>query len=138
MKTLACVLFVGSLAACADPYPTTPLSQDAHYVALVSPYASPEECLAKASQPMECAISLSLCKNGRAGERFGDTVSEGVYDMGNSVATVNFTDGRTLIFDVAAVADVEDTSTHWIVDTQDRWNTLQFDNIDCGQSYQRD
>jgi hypothetical protein len=139
MKTLACLVAAVSVAACTEPDSSNrapapdALPSDAHFVALISPYASPEECLANESQLFVCTFSLSLCKSGRAGQRLGDIVAEGAYDMVDSVAHVSFSDGTVLEFDVDAVADLGSPQAHWIVDTERRWETLQFDNIDCGQ-----
>jgi hypothetical protein len=137
MKMLACLVVVVSLAGCLEsgssnttPDPSTALPSDAHFVILISPYASPEECLAN-EQPFTCQYSLSLCKSGRAGERRGDLVSEGAYDMVDSVAHVSFTDRTSREFDVEAVVDLGAPNVHWIVDTERRWDTLQFDNISC-------
>jgi hypothetical protein len=139
MKTFAGLAFAAALTACLDtgssttPDPSTALPYDAHFVAVVSPYASPEECLAKAPQPFTCTWSLSLCKSGRAGERAGDLVLAGAYDMVDSVAHVSFAGGGTLEFDVDAVVELGSPNARWIVDTERRWDTLQFDNIDCAR-----
>lgn len=140
MKTLACLWVAISVAACTEsgaskitPDPSTALPSDAHFVTIVSPYASPEECLAKASQVFTCTNSLSLCKSGRAGQRLGDIVAEGAYNMVDSVAHVSFDDGTSLKFDVQAVVDLGSPNARWIVDTERRWETLQFDNIDCSK-----
>jgi hypothetical protein len=34
-------------------------------------------------------------------------------------------------FDVQSVVDLDAPTTQWIVDTDGRWDTLSFDNIDC-------
>jgi hypothetical protein len=140
MKTLACLAVAGSLAACMEsgasnttPDPATALPSDAHFVAVFSPYASPEECVANAAEPRGCLSSLSLCKSGRAGRRLGDIVEQGAYDMIDSIAHVSFTDGTSLGFDVEAVVEIGSPDTHWIIDTERRWETLQFDNIDCSE-----
>ena len=140
MKTLVCLAATLSLGACMEsgaskttPDPATALPADAHFVQIIAPYTSPEECLAKAEQPFSCRFSLSLCKNGRAGELFGDILKEGAYDVVDTVAHISFTGGESLEFDVAAVAEIGSPNVHWIVDTANRWQTLQFDNIDCSQ-----
>jgi hypothetical protein len=140
MKTLAGLVVAVSAAACTGsgsssliPDPSTALPDDAHFVALVSPYASPEDCLANESQLFVCTVSLSLCKSGRAGQRLGDIVEEGAYDMIDSVAHVSFRDGTELEFDVDAVVELGNPNAHWIVDTRRRWETLPFDNIDCSE-----
>ncbi len=145
MTTRLALAFAGltsSLAACMDqpgpgpgqePDPATALPADAHFIALVPPYPTPEACIAEDPQPFSCEFSLSLCMNGRAGQRIGDLIAEGTYDMENSIAHVTYTDGSTLEFDVDAVVEIGSPNAHWIVDTERRWETLQFDNIDCSR-----
>lgn len=143
MKTLVSLVAALSLAACMDSQPgggtpprdpPTALSSDAHFVVVVPPYTSPEDCLANEKQQIFiCTSSISFCKNGRAGQRLGDLDDEGTYTMVGSVAHASFVDGQSLAFDVDAVVDLDAPGEHWIVDTQERWNTLQFDNIDCDQ-----
>ncbi len=139
MKSLAWSVICVLLPACTEgsspttPDPSTALPEDAHFVAIIAPYTSPEDCLANAEQPFSCEFSLSLCKSGRAGERVGDLIAEGAYDMVGSVAHIDFTDGSSLQFDVDAVAEIGAPNAQWIVDTEHRWETLQFDNIDCSR-----
>jgi hypothetical protein len=139
MKTLASVILV-LLAACTEgsgkPDPTTALDYDAHFVALIGSYATPEDCLANEQQPFVCTFSISFCKNGRVGYRQGDIVYDGTYDLDGNIAHATFTGPGTFTiddidFDVVTPAQVGAPQAKWIVDTQGRWNTLQFDNIDC-------
>ena len=134
MKRLALVIVAGSSAACIDAgsgdRAGQTLPSDSHYVVVPNGYASPEECIASAPQPFSCVLSLSLCRNGRAGARVGDIVEDGTYTMDGSIAHIVF-DRKTMDFDVAAVVELGSPNTTWIVDTEHRWETLQFDNISC-------
>lgn len=134
MKTL--LLFLLPLAACmtAGSSPNqNVLDEDAHFVALIGTYATPEACLAKEANPFVCEFSLSLCKNGRAGLRQGDIILDGTYTMsGNGIAHASFRDGSKFEFDTLAVKEV-DAGGRWIVDDAERYKTLQFDNIDCSR-----
>jgi len=136
MNALAGLVVAVSLAACTEsattPDPSTALPADAHFVAR-TPDGSPEKCIANSEQPYGCILSLSLCKSGRAGLRIGDIVAAGAYDMVGSVAHASFTDGSSLAFDVEALVDLDAPDYPWIVDTEGRWQTLQFDNIDCSR-----
>jgi hypothetical protein len=133
MKTLGLLLL--ALAACMDSGssggPGNVLDADAHFVGLVGTHATPEDCLAKEPNPFVCEYSLSLCANGRAGLRRGDLVSEGTYTLNGVVANATFTDNTRMSFDVQAAHEIG-SPQKWIVDRQERWNTLAFDNIDCG------
>jgi hypothetical protein len=135
MKKLALALSIGMTACSMDGAEPelVPLAEDAHFVALVAPYASPEACLASAEQPFSCQFSLSLCKSGRAGMRRGDLVSTGVYGMTGAIATATFDDGSDFALDTVALVEVDMPDAHWIVDTLGRYRTLQFDNIDCAR-----
>jgi hypothetical protein len=137
MTRLVSLALLTSLVACVDDAETGShtLPADGHYVIVPNGYASPEECLANAQQPFACQYSLSLCANGRAGERIGDLVDQGTYNLHGSVAHVDFDSGETMQFDVQAVVDLDSPNVQWIIDTEQRWNTLQFDNIDCGHNY---
>jgi hypothetical protein len=134
----ACLFAALALGACVegpdagvDIPAGSALPSDAHYVMIPAGYASPEECLANAEQPFSCRYSISLCRDGRAGQLVGDIVLEGKYVMDGPLAHAKYESGETLDFDVQAVAEVGVPSAHWIVDTENRWDTLQFDNINC-------
>lgn len=135
MKNLA--LVVMSLTACVDgrsatePDPKTALPYDAHFVIVPNGYPSPEACIASSDQIFSCLYSLSLCANGRTGLRTGDLITDGAYDMDGSIARATYKDGSTLDFDVDAVADLNSPNSHWVIDTERRWETLQFDTISC-------
>lgn len=132
MKPLL-VLSILPLAACMESGSSknTPLTEDAHFVALTGTYATPEACLAKEANPFVCEVSLSLCKSGRIGLRRGDIVTDGTYTMiDDGIAHAALHDSSTFEFDVQLVMEVG-SNQRWIVDTAERWKTLQFDNIDC-------
>jgi hypothetical protein len=134
MKASA-VAVLAALAGCIDAPPpdSHPLPMDVHYIVLPAGYSSPEQCIANDAQPFSCINSLSLCKNGRAGLRRGDVLEQGTYQLEGSVAHITFESERTMDFDVDSVTEPDSPSVGWTVDTQDRWETLQFDNIDCSQ-----
>ena len=121
-------------SACLDapaPDATMALATDTHFVGLFPPYTTPEDCLAHEQQPFSCLYSLSLCKNGHAGERRGDLLYDGGYHMVGSVAHIVYKNDPPREFDLEALVFVDSPNQPWIVDTQDRWNTLQFDNVSC-------
>jgi hypothetical protein len=105
MRTLAYVAAV-ALVACTDSG-STALSQDAHFVALIPPYTSPDECLEEPF-PNSCRRSLSLCTDGRAGQLQGHVTVTGTYAMFDAVAHVDFGSAGTLMFDVEAHTDLDD------------------------------
>ncbi|MCW5803239.1 MAG: hypothetical protein KIT31_12720 [Deltaproteobacteria bacterium] len=108
------------------------LPSDAHYVAVFAPFSSPEDCLANAQDPRSCAFALTFCADGQAARRMGDVVESGDYYLEGSVANASYNDGvQQLRFDVDAVVDLENPTTHWIVDDAHRWETLAFDTISC-------
>jgi hypothetical protein len=132
MKAL---VLVAALAGCVETDATTKVGRslptDVHYVVLPAGYSSPEECIETAEQPFSCIYSMSLCKGGKAGLRSGDILEEGRYELVESTAGITFDDGRTMDFDVDTVTEPDSPGLNWVVDTQDRWETLQFDNISC-------
>ena len=140
MKNFAFVIAV-LLAGCLDSgggtgEPATALDYDAHFVALIGTHPTPEDCLATEEMPFVCRFSISLCKNGRAGYLRGDIVSSGTYNLEGNIAHITFTSDGSPIdekmdFDVVAPAEIGAPQAKWIVDTEGRWNTLQFDNISC-------
>jgi hypothetical protein len=115
---------------------TATLSSDEHYVGFEASYSSPEDCLAQnADFGYPCLHSISLCKSGRFGMRSGDIVSEGTYDLNRSVAEITLDDGAAISFDLetSMLVGSPDSAYTWVPDTEGRWDTLQFDNIDCSQ-----
>ena len=135
MKTLA--LAVVTMTGCFTTTPNddaepTSLPSDAHYVEIEAPYASPQQCLAQNTQPFICQYSFSLCKDGRAGTRQGDLLYEGTYTMTGSVANITWDRYEGLMqFDVSSLTEPSAPSVHWVVDTDQLYDTLQFDNISC-------
>jgi len=134
MTRLLSITIFGALAACTSDLSEPAgvhLPSDGHFIMIPQGYTSPWACLAAEPNPYICQESLSLCRNGRAGYRRGDLVSEGTYEMAGPIATITCVDGSPLMaFDVAAVTSVDDP-VHWTVDTDHDYMELQFDNIGC-------
>ncbi len=124
------------LAACVvDPEPDeSTLPSDAYFTGIPVPFATPEACFAaNPSKPYVCEYELALCQNGRAGLRGGDLLSQGTYHLADHSA-VGDLDGTAFQFDL-----VTDTGVlfgqQWVPDMQGRWQTPQWDSIDCSRPY---
>lgn len=134
MTRLLLITALAALAACTSDLSErvgVHLPSDGHFIVIPPGYTSPWACLASEPNPYICEESLSLCKNGRAGHRRGDIVSEGTYEMAGPIATITYVDRSPLMaFDVAAVTSADDP-VHWTVDTDQDYQQLQFDNIGC-------
>jgi len=113
--------------------PTLP--SDQRFTGLVAPFASPEDCLANTTTSFTCLYELELCANGRAGQRYGDLVYSGTYHLEPPHAVGSTDGGGTFDFDLDSDELVMDggRSQAYIPDAQGRWDTLQFDSIDCEQ-----
>jgi hypothetical protein len=139
MKTLVLVLlatgcFNESDQVLPDAEVAGALPSDAHYIQIIPGYASPQQCLAEAEQPFICSYTLSLCKDGRAGSREGDLLYEGTYSMADSIAQITWSSGTNpsfTQFDVESVTELDAPAVHWVIDTDQLYNSLQFDNISC-------
>jgi hypothetical protein len=123
--------------ACGDPDEgpgdsdlTVHLAEDAYYIAVFVPHTSPADCLAE-SDPRSCAISITLCADGRAARRIGDVIQSGTYELDGPLANA-MVDGTDFTFDVASRASPDDgANTTWILDDADYHVDPVFDTIDC-------
>jgi hypothetical protein len=96
-------------------------------------YSDVEACLANhADDQRACSFSLALCSNGRAGVRTGDIVDDGDYEMDGPMIH-GVLRGTSFTFDLQTGEATALGADRFIPDTAGRWQTLQFDTIDCSQ-----
>ncbi len=133
MKSLTSILAALTVAACStDDAATATLSSDSHFIAVIAPYMSPEDCISNSPDPRGCRFTLTFCKDGRAARRIADVISEGEYELIGSVAHATYSDGTSLEFDVTTMKGNSDGSnTTWIADVNNLHESMLFDTIDC-------
>jgi hypothetical protein len=123
---LACLAATGCLGGSAAPTGPT-LPADTYFI-----YDRVDECLANEPNPWSCAYTVALCSNGRAAQRIGDVIEEGFYEIDGPVATGTMRD-TSFELNVETGDATGLALDHYAYDTEQRWNTLQFDTIDCSQ-----
>jgi hypothetical protein len=132
MKSYALFLLfaVTGCSSSSDDGPAGPtLPNDAYFV-----YSDVDQCLADNPDDQRgCSFALALCSNGRAGARIGDIIDDGTYEMDGPVAHGELR-GSSFTFDVETGAATGLSVNFMIPDTEQRWQTLQFDSIDCSRS----
>jgi hypothetical protein len=120
--------------ACLDQAAPT-LPSDTYLTGIPRGFTSVEACEADNPFPNQaCTHELALCANGRAGERTGDIVREGSYHLRGSHAIGTL---DVMAFDLDLATNSAPGSNlgpiTWVPDIERRWDTLQFDSIDCNQ-----
>jgi hypothetical protein len=122
------MLLVLSLGACTTS-PETPsmLPSDTYFI-----YDRVEECIVQEPNVWACGFALALCSNGRAGERIGDIIEEGEYMLDAPFARGTIA-GRPFELDLQTGAAMGLGAARYIPDQDGRWQTLQFDTIDCSR-----
>ena len=122
--------------------------EDEIALALVGPLTSVgplqgrgERDRARRRRPHESGNALALCSNGRVGYRIADIVTDGWYEMDGPLASGELQQrtGSGQVENQAFQLDVETGEATglalgaWIPDTAERWQTLEFDTIDCAR-----
>jgi len=116
-----------------EPTPTSgpTLAQDTFYTGVSPEYATPEDCVAQSPMPIDCHLEIALCAGGVAGFSNFDLPQQGMYYLDGSTAIIavnNETENEVIQLDTQTGAASADAQTEtYIVDTVDRWQTLQFD-----------
>jgi hypothetical protein len=126
------IVLLLALGACtADPSITNALPSDGYFTGFAAKFASPEDCVAQNPNVHSCTFEIALCRDGNAGMRIGDVISEGVYRMDGSRAIASGS-GTDFELDVdSGVGTGMADGLRWEHDTAKRWQTLQWDVIGC-------
>jgi hypothetical protein len=117
-----------SLGACTtSPEAPSTLPNDTYFI-----YDRVDECVAREPNVWSCGFAIALCSNGRAGERIGDIVQDGDYTLDPPFARGAIA-GRPFELDLQTGDATGLGASRYIPDQDGRWQTLQFDTIDCSR-----
>ncbi len=108
----------------------TTFATDTFYTGIVPPYATPEACEASNPMPIECHLELGFCAGGKAGFSNYDLPQQGDYHLEGSLIVANI-GGNMIQLDTGTGAATNAFVDTYILDTAERWQTLQFDVITC-------
>jgi hypothetical protein len=128
LRMNARMLLTVLLGACTtSPDAPSTLPSDTYFI-----YERVEECIAREPNVWSCGFAIALWSNGRAGERIGDIIQEGDYVLDAPFARGTIA-GQPFELDLKTGAATGLGAARYIPDRDGRWQTLQFDTIDCSR-----